>query len=113
MRRYALILMALLALTALTVTAAGIRFSSPAINVVVALGIASLKASLVAMFFMHLLHDKPMNALIFVSGLVFLAIFLIFCLIDADTRMQVQPAEAALTSGGALACARPVDPHMA
>jgi cytochrome c oxidase subunit 4 len=85
--------MALLALTAITVAAAGIRFDPPAINVVVALGIASLKASLVAMFFMHLLHDKPMNALIFVSGLVFLAVFLMFCLIDVDTRLPVRPAQ--------------------
>jgi cytochrome c oxidase subunit 4 len=95
MRTYALVLAVLLALTATTVTVAGIHFSTPAINVVVALGIASVKASLVALFFMHLLHDKPMNALIFTAGLAFLAIFLILCLIDVETRMPVQPGVSA------------------
>jgi cytochrome c oxidase subunit 4 len=87
MRTYVLVLAALLVLTAVTVAASGIHFGSPAVNVIVALGIASLKASLVALFFMHLLHDKPLNALIFVSGLVFLAIFLILTLIDVDFRL--------------------------
>jgi cytochrome c oxidase subunit 4 len=95
MRTYALILAALLALTAITVTVAGIHFSTPAINVVVALGIASVKASLVALFFMHLLHDKPMHGLIFTAGLATLAIFLMLCLIDVETRMPVQPGVSA------------------
>jgi cytochrome c oxidase subunit 4 len=95
MRTYALVLAILLALTATTVAAAGIHFSTPAINVVVALGIASVKASLVALFFMHLLHDKPMNALIFTAGLATLAIFLMLCLIDVETRVPVQPGVSA------------------
>jgi cytochrome c oxidase subunit 4 len=103
MRTYALILAILLALTATTVAAAGIHFSTPAINVVVALGIASVKATLVALFFMHLLHDKPMNALIFTAGLATLAIFLMLCLIDAETRVPVQPGvSAAVPAAGAL-----------
>ena len=95
MRAYALVLAILLALTAITVAAAGIHFSTPAVNVVVALGIASVKATLVALFFMHLLHDKPMNALIFTAGLATLAIFLMLCLIDVETRMPVQPGVSA------------------
>lgn len=95
MRTYALVLAILLALTAITVAAAGIHFSSPAVNVVVALGIASVKATLVALFFMHLLHDKPMNALIFTAGLATLAIFLMLCLIDVETRLPVQPGVSA------------------
>lgn len=90
MRTYALVLGALLILTAVTVAVSGIHFGSPAVNVIVALGIASVKASLVALFFMHLLHDKPLNALIFVSGLVFLAVFLILTLIDVDFRLPVE-----------------------
>lgn len=96
MRTYASILAALVALTAITVAAAGIHFSSPAVNVIVALGIASVKASLVALFFMHLLHDKPMNALIFTAGLATLAIFLMLCLIDVETRTQVAPSRASV-----------------
>ena len=87
----------MLALTAITVAAAGIHFSTPAVNVVVALGIATVKASLVALFFMHLLHDKPMNALIFTAGLATLAIFLMLCLIDAETRTPVAPSRASVS----------------
>ena len=34
----------------------------------IALTIATIKATLVALFFMHLRHDKPVNALIAVAG---------------------------------------------
>jgi len=54
---------------------------------VLALGIATLKASLVGLFFMHLLHDKPMNALIFAVGFVLLGTLLMLTLIDAHSRL--------------------------
>jgi cytochrome c oxidase subunit IV len=59
-------------------------------NTVVALLIATLKGSLVALFFMHLRHDK-FNAVIFVGGLLFLAIFMIWTLFDIGTRVTVLP----------------------
>jgi len=93
-RTYGLVLLTLLVLTAITVAAAGIRFGSPAVNVVVALTIATLKASLVALYFMHLRHDRPMNALIFVTGLVFLGLLLMLTLVDVVTRLPVQPSGA-------------------
>ena len=55
---------ALLILTAITVWAAGFDFGAG--NVWVALGIAALKGSLVALFFMHLRWDRPFNAIVFV-----------------------------------------------
>ena len=51
-------------------------------NLVVALGIATVKASLVALYFMHLRYDNPFNALVFVTALVFLGIFLSLTLLD-------------------------------
>jgi cytochrome c oxidase subunit 4 len=57
---------------------------------VVAIGIASIKGSLVALFFMHLRHDK-FNAVVFVLGLFFLAVFLIWTLFDISTRTTVLP----------------------
>ena len=92
MKTYALVLAALLGLTAVTVAVAGIQFASPAVNVVVALGIATLKASLVALFFMHLRHDKPMNALIFLVGLAVLGSLLMLTLVDVQSRLPIQPA---------------------
>ena len=84
---------ALFALTAATVAMS--RVNLGAFNVVAAIGIAAVKASLVALFFMHLLHDRPMNALIFVVGLVFLAVFLMLCLVDVETRLPVRPTNVA------------------
>ena len=88
---YLLILGALLVLTALTVKAAGIDFGSPSANLVIAMIIASAKASLVALYFMHLRWDKPLNATIFVGGLCFLGIMLTFTFMDNSTRAEVHP----------------------
>lgn len=88
-KTYALVLLALLVLTVITVQASYIDFG--AWNTVVALIIASAKGSLVALFFMHLRHDR-FNAVIFVGGLLFLAIFLIWTLFDIATRQPVLPS---------------------
>lgn len=89
---YLYILLILLVLTVITVGAAQVNFGSPTANVVIAMTIATIKASLVALFFMHLKDDKPINGLIFVSTLLFLAVFLGFCLVDADSRWDTRPA---------------------
>jgi cytochrome c oxidase subunit 4 len=88
-KTYATVLGVLILLTGITVTAAGIDFGS--MNTVIALLIATLKASLVALFFMHLRHDR-FNLLIFLSGLFFLTVFLVFTLFDVDTRKHVLPS---------------------
>ena len=82
-------LIALLILTGITVGASYINFGSA--NVVIALAIASLKAILVALFFMHLVWDKPVNAIIAVAGCLFLGIFLMFDFLDVGTRVNLQP----------------------
>ncbi len=88
---YLYILLILLVLTVITVTASRINFGSSSANVVIAMTIATIKASLVAIFFMHLKDDKPINGLIFVSSLLFLAVFLGFCIVDADSRFDTRP----------------------
>jgi cytochrome c oxidase subunit 4 len=84
-------LVSLLILTVITVGASYIQFGSSSANVVIALTIATIKASIVALFFMHLLHDKPVNAIIAVTGFLFLGIFLLFDFIDVGSRVPVQP----------------------
>jgi cytochrome c oxidase subunit 4 len=88
-KTYSQILLALLVLTVITVAAA--RFDFGNMNTVVAILIASIKGSLVALYFMHLRHDK-FNAVIFVLGLFFLAVFLIWTLFDISTRKTVLPS---------------------
>jgi cytochrome c oxidase subunit 4 len=88
---YARTLIALLILTGITLGASYIHFGSGAANVVVALTIATIKATLVALFFMHLLHDKPVNGIIAAAGFIFLGLFLMFTLLDFDSRNDYQP----------------------
>jgi cytochrome c oxidase subunit 4 len=88
---YVRTLLTLLVLTGITVAASYVDFGSSSINVVVALTIATIKATLVALFFMHLLHDKPVNGIIAAAGFVFLGLFLMFTLLDFDTREHPTP----------------------
>jgi cytochrome c oxidase subunit 4 len=82
-------LIALLILTVITVGASYVDFGAG--NIVIALFIATIKASLVALIFMHLNHEKPVNAVIAVAGFLFLGIFLMFTFIDFDSRVNFQP----------------------
>jgi caa(3)-type oxidase subunit IV len=86
---YTRTLVALLILTAVTVGAAYINLGSG--NIVIALAIATVKAILVALFFMHLLWEKPMDSLIAMAGFIFLGIFIGFCLLDFDSRNNFLP----------------------
>jgi cytochrome c oxidase subunit 4 len=73
---------ALLLLTALTLVAASIDFGS--YNVPIALCIATVKASLVAWFFMHLSHDTGFNRLAFFGSFIFVGLFVLFTLLDTS-----------------------------
>ncbi len=81
---------ALIVLTLITVAVSRVDLGSA--NTVVAVLVATIKASLVSAFFMHLRHDKPFNSVIFVSSFVFLGIFLFFTLDDLTTRGRLDPA---------------------
>lgn len=102
-RLYAKVLAALLVLTGLTVTASYINFGAPSVNVVVALTIASIKASLVALYFMHLRYDKPINSVIFVAALFFLGLLLMLTLVDMETRESVPYWNSRPPAGGPAA----------
>lgn len=73
---------ALIVLTVITVAAASPRFDFGSLNLWIAMGIATLKASLVALYFMHLRYDSPFNGLVFVTALLFLGLFLGITLLD-------------------------------
>ena len=86
---YAGVLGALLVLTVITVGASYFDFGSA--NIVIAIFIATIKASLVALFFMHLKDDNPVNGMILVSCFMFLGLLLTFCLLDIDNRSLESP----------------------
>jgi len=79
-RTYKIILIALLFLTALTVTVTWVNAGQLAIAV--ALGIACIKASLVLLYFMHLKFDMLLFKLL--VGMVFLLILIVFVITFFD-----------------------------
>jgi cytochrome c oxidase subunit 4 len=62
-----------------------------AANIIIAMLIATAKASLVAAFFMHLRHDKLFNTLAFLAAFVFLAIFILLTYDDVGRRGEIDP----------------------
>ena len=72
---------ALLICTFLTVAVTKFEFGS--FNVWVALGIAVIKAGLVALYFMHLRWDSPFNAIVLICAMFFVSLFLGIAILDA------------------------------
>jgi cytochrome c oxidase subunit 4 len=77
---------ALMVLTAVTVAVSYFNFGS--LNLFVAMGVATVKAALVAMYFMHLRYDNPLYAVFFLIGVAFLGLFLSITLLDT---VEYQP----------------------
>jgi cytochrome c oxidase subunit 4 len=87
------ILVALLFLTWVTVAVARPHLVIPFVeqgdfagfgqwSILVALGVAVVKGSLVGLYFMHLRYDAPFNGVILVTALVFVALFIGIALLD-------------------------------
>jgi cytochrome c oxidase subunit 4 len=83
-RVYILVFLALLVGTGLTVWAATIDLKQ--YNIVLALIIACIKASLVILFFMHVYYSSKLTKAIVISGLCTLMILFFFTLTDLATR---------------------------
>lgn len=67
--------LALVVLTAVTVSVTWVDLGG-ALNLWVAMGIATIKATLVLLYFMHLRYDHPVNAIFFIFALFFVALFI-------------------------------------
>ena len=78
-------LAALLVLTFITVGVtwvAWLDFGNK-VNLWIALTIATIKGTLVALYFMHLRYEKPFNAVIFLCALLFVMLFCGLALMDS------------------------------
>jgi cytochrome c oxidase subunit IV len=83
-RIYVAIFFALALLTVVTVLAAGRDFGS--FNTLIALAIATIKATLVILFFMHVRYSPRLTTLVLLSGFVFLAILIFLTASDYISR---------------------------
>jgi cytochrome c oxidase subunit 4 len=84
---YLAVAAALLMLTAVTVGVSFIHLGGW--NAVVAVGIASVKALLVAFIFMHLWYDKKIYLVIFSVALLFLTVFIALTMFDTLQRGDI------------------------
>jgi cytochrome c oxidase subunit 4 len=75
------VFVALVCLTILTVGQAS--FDMGSYDVVIVMVIATIKASLVMAFFMHMAYEKPFNVICFLGSFVFVGLFVIFTLSDS------------------------------
>lgn len=82
----------LLFLTVVTVAASYVDIGHTG-NLIVALLIATIKASVVALIFMHLKWDHKFHAIIFVSALIFLAVFIGITMSDTEFRGEAESIE--------------------
>jgi cytochrome c oxidase subunit IV len=83
-KSYVLIFATLMVLTAITVAVAYVNLGQ--FNKVVALSIASVKATLVILYFMHVKYSSRLTKLVVVLGFFFLFILLGLTMADYATR---------------------------
>ena len=77
--------LALLGLTALTVWSAKLDFNElqlPEMNIIIAIGIATVKVTIVGLIFMHLRWDRSFTAFIFVGSILLVGLFISFAMMD-------------------------------
>ena len=86
---YIAVFVGLLILTGVTVGQSYVDLGKA--NLLAVILIATMKASLVVTFFMHLKWDNKFNALIFISTLFFIGVFFAYTLNDTDRRGEYDP----------------------
>lgn len=86
-KTYIMVWIALMIFTGITVYVSYIHFG--VFNIVVALGVASIKASIVALFFMHLKFEDSITWVFALFPLSLLALLIGMTILDTFTRVVV------------------------
>jgi cytochrome c oxidase subunit IV len=88
---------ALLVLTVITVLVAQMdftRYNMYEMNILVAMAVAVVKASLVCLFFMHLWWDRPFNSFVLVTSIAFVGLFVVLAMTDTfEYRGDILPGD--------------------
>ena len=88
---YAITFIALLILTLITVYSSKLDFGL--FNIIIAMAIAFIKASLIALFFMGQRWENGFNRIALISSLLFIGIFLVLTSADVFTRSNRERIE--------------------
>ncbi len=97
---YLAIILTLLALTGITVWAAFVDLGR--FNIVVALVIATLKATLVVLIFMHAKYSPKRTKLVIIAGIFWLIILLFMTLSDYASRVDYRGVHYPMTENISL-----------
>lgn len=93
MRILVAVFLSLVVLTFITVAITWVDLGN--FNLYAALLVAGIKAALVVLFFMHLLYDRPFNAVVFLGCLVFVVLFISLAMTDSSAyHKQILPGQA-------------------
>ena len=84
MKIYNTVFISLLFLTAFTVAIAQFDFGS--LNTLIAMLVATVKAALVGMYFMHLKYEDKTFAVCLLAGVFFLIVMFAFIAVDVGSR---------------------------
>jgi cytochrome c oxidase subunit 4 len=107
--RYIAVWLALLGFTFLTVFTG--HKDLGAINLPLALTIATVKATLVILFFMHMIETPTANRIVFGVSLVFVLVLIIGVFGDLWTRNEMTlPSAAPSTEGPEISATAPITP---
>jgi cytochrome c oxidase subunit IV len=99
-KTYVAIILTLLFLTALTVAAAYVNLGR--FNIVVALAIATIKATFVVLFFMHAKYSPKRTQLVIMAGIFWLIILLFMTLSDYASRVDYRGVHYPMTQNISL-----------
>jgi cytochrome c oxidase subunit IV len=91
---YIKVLCALFVLTGLTYAVSYMNLG--AASLYVAMGVAFVKAGLVAAFFMHLAYDERFHVFAFLSTILFVTIFFLFTIFDLQSRSRLNEEQGTL-----------------
>jgi cytochrome c oxidase subunit 4 len=95
---YMMLLIGLLILTGLTYYTGKFVHLPGSWNLIVALVIATTKATLVCMFFMHLYGDSRINQLLVILAVAFVVLMCSFTILDIQTRFPLAAPPGSLRS---------------
>lgn len=85
-KTYLNVIISLFLLTILTIVASRVDFGS--LNLLIAMGIATVKATLVLLYFMHLKYDDKTYLVIFLTSVSFVILMFMFFYFDIMTRVN-------------------------
>ena len=94
------IILVLMLLTAITVAAAFVNLGR--FNIVVALAIATVKATLVVLFFMHAKYSPKRTKMVILAGIFWLMILLFMTLSDYASRIDYRGVRFPMTQNVTL-----------